>query len=102
MPTPTVSRETFIKRIVAGPGDTLQIRDGRAVRNGQQEAEPYIAACGSDPTCNYPTSIKIPAGDYFVLGDNRGGSDDSRFWGPVPRKSIIGKVVKIDRSTASR
>jgi signal peptidase I len=95
MPTPTASKQTFIKRVVAGPGDTLQIRDGRVVRNGQREAEPYIAACGSDPICNFLTSIKISPGDYFVLGDNRGASDDSRFWGPVPRESIIGKVVKI-------
>jgi signal peptidase I len=93
--TPTPSSQVFIKRIVAGPGDTLQIRNGRAIRNGQQESEPYIAACGPEPFCNFPAPIKIPKADYFVLGENRGQSDDSRFWGPVKRAWIIGKVVKV-------
>jgi len=100
MPTAGESSLTFIKRIVAGPGDTLQIVDGRAARNGHREQEPFIAPCGPDPLCNFRTPIKIPSGYYFVLGDNPGASDDSRFWGPVRREWIIGKVVNIDRSGA--
>jgi signal peptidase I len=100
MPTAGESSLTFIKRIVAGPVDTLQIVDGHVVRNGQREQEPFIAPCGSGFECNFRTPIKVPSGYYYVLGDSRGASDDSRFWGPVRREWIIGKVVNIDRSGA--
>jgi signal peptidase I len=84
------STQTFIKRVVAGPGDTVQIVDGHVYRNGVRERDGYIEQCGSDPSCNFRTSIRIPPGDYFMMGDNRGASDDSRFWGPVPDKWVIG------------
>ena len=77
----------FIKRVVAGPGDRLKIIHGRVIRNGKQADEPYIRPCD---TCDFETEITIPAGHYFMMGDNRGSSDDSRFWGPVPDKWIIG------------
>ena len=94
-PTAGESSEIFIKRVVAGPGDTISIVDGHVVRNGVTEADSsYTYACGDGPDCNFRTPIKIPAGEYFVLGDNRGESDDSRFWGPVPRAWIIGTVVQ--------
>jgi signal peptidase I len=80
----------FIKRIVAGPGDTLAIRDGHAVRNGKIQKEPFINPCGGGPDCDYPKPITIPPHHYFVMGDNRGASDDSRYWGPVPEDWIIG------------
>lgn len=86
------SNVTFIKRIVAGPGDLVLIRAGRAVVNGVTRAAPYAAPCGG-PDCNFPSPIRVPAGQYYVLGDNRSGSDDSRYWGPVPRSSIIGVLV---------
>jgi signal peptidase I len=89
-PTPKESTQTFIKRVVAGPGDVIRILDGHVYRNGAREADSYTLSCGSGPSCNFPTSIKIPPGDYFMMGDNRGESDDSRFWGPVPDKWIIG------------
>jgi signal peptidase I len=88
------STQTFIKRVVAGPGDTLAIVGGYVVRNGTREHEPYIEPCGGDPECTYPKHITVPPGDYFVLGDNRGQSDDSRFWGPVAGSWIIGTVVR--------
>jgi signal peptidase I len=90
LPTRQESSQTFIKRVVAGPGDTLQIIDGHVYRNGKREKDPYIYQCGGDPSCTFRTAIKIPAGDYFMMGDNRGASDDSRFWGPVPDKWVIG------------
>lgn len=92
-PTPDQSSQNFIKRIVAGPGDTLSVRNGHPVVNGvEQTEESFIKPCGFAPACNLPKPIKIPPGYYFMMGDNRGESDDSRFWGPIPREWIIGKA----------
>jgi signal peptidase I len=82
----------FIKRVVAGPGDTISIREGHVYRNGKPEPDSYIRACGGVQECNFPNPIKIPAGHWFMMGDNRGESDDSRFWGPVPTSWIIGEA----------
>jgi len=90
VPTPAESTQTFIKRVVAGPGDKLSIVDGHAIRNGVREKDPYIKPCGGDTSCNFRQPIVVPPGHYFMMGDNRGESDDSRFWGPVPNQWIIG------------
>jgi signal peptidase I len=92
-PTPERSDVNFIKRIVAGPGDTIRIEDGHVVRNGKRQADSYISNSCVDEAgrgCNLATPIKIPPDHWFMMGDNRGASDDSRFWGPVPREWIIG------------
>jgi signal peptidase I len=89
-PTPTASSQTFIKRVVAGPGDRIFILDGHVYRNGVREKDSYTEPCGDASTCTFRKPITIPPGDYFMMGDNRGESDDSRFWGPVPDKWIIG------------
>ncbi len=92
-PTKNESEQNFIKRIVALPGDELSIRNGHPVVNGVEKTdEPYIIPCGSAPACNLPKAITIPPDHYFMMGDNRGASDDSRFWGPVPRDWIIGEA----------
>jgi signal peptidase I len=91
-PTPEMSETNFIKRIVAGPGDRLRIEGGHAVVNGERLDEPYIRPCGPARTCNLREEITIPEDHYFMMGDNRGASDDSRFWGPVPRDWIIGEA----------
>jgi signal peptidase I len=75
---------------VAGPGDTIYIKDGHVYRNGVREKDSYTEPCGDADGCNFLSPIKIPPGDYFMMGDNRGASDDSRFWGPVPDKWVIG------------
>lgn len=92
-PTPQESKVNFIKRIVAGPGDTVSIIRGRVILNGKPTDEPFISdTCADDSgaACTLPKTIKIPPGHWFMMGDNRGESDDSRFWGPVPADSIIG------------
>ncbi len=83
----------LIKRVVAGPGDTLALKDGRTVLNGVEAEESFIAPCAPDAEgCDLPEAVTVPDGEYYLLGDNRGSSDDSRFWGPVPAGWIFGRV----------
>ena len=86
------SRAIFIKRVVAGPGDLVSIRAGRSVVNGVASNEPFAASC-TVAACTFQTPVRVPAGHYYVLGDNRGASDDSRFWGPIQASSIVGVAV---------
>lgn len=89
-PTAAESSQTFIKRVIGAPGDRISIVGGHAYRNGVREKDPYIEPCGPDTSCTFPKSFTVPPGHYFMMGDNRGQSDDSRFWGPVPQQWIIG------------
>jgi signal peptidase I len=82
--------ENFIKRVVAGPGDRIAILHGRVQLNGKLQREKYVRPCQGPEECHFPTAVTVPADSYFMMGDNRGQSDDSRFWGPVPKKWIIG------------
>lgn len=92
-PTSNPSNQVFFKRVVAVGGDTLSIKDGEAVIDGKQQDEAsFTKPCGGGYECNLPKTIKIPPGFYFLLGDNRGESDDSRYWGPVPAAWILGTV----------
>jgi signal peptidase I len=90
--TPEESDTNFIKRIVAEPGDRLSIHNGHPVVDGVEAEEDFIKPCRGQDGCDFPQEITIPPDQYFMMGDNRGSSDDSRFWGPVPRKWIIGKA----------
>jgi len=87
-----VSTETYIKRVVGLPGDRLSIRNGHVYRNGKREADSYTEPCLGAGECNFPATITIPRGDYYMMGDNRPDSLDSRFWGPVPKAWIIGEA----------
>jgi signal peptidase I len=89
-PLASESNQTFVKRVIGLPGDLLQIVGGHVIRNGRREPDAYITDCGGAPECTFTRSIRVPAGDYYMMGDNRGDSDDSRYWGPVPQRNIIG------------
>jgi signal peptidase I len=89
-PTKGKSDMNFIKRVVGVPGDHLKVISGNVYINGVRQKEPYIAPSTDCDTCNLPKEITIPKGHFFMMGDNRGNSDDSRVWGPVPKKWIIG------------
>jgi signal peptidase I len=92
-PGPGRHDQVFIKRVVAVGGDTIAVRDGRAVRNGRVADEPFIRSCDGGSGCDFPEAIRVPDGYVFLMGDNRGGSDDSRYWGPIPVSRIIGKAI---------
>lgn len=93
-------KENFIKRCIAIPGDTVQIKDGQVILNGiVQDESAYIEAARN--TENYAGRLEMPItlqeGQYVVLGDNRNESHDSRDFGLVKAENIIGTVIKIDR-----
>jgi signal peptidase I len=91
-PTSGESQQTFIKRVVGVPGDRISIVNGHVIRNGVAEKDSYIVPCDAGGSCTYARAITVPRGQYYMMGDNRPDSDDSRFWGPVRRSWIIGKA----------
>jgi signal peptidase I len=93
-PRPTEDRSdtNFIKRVVATPGDRLKVIDGAVYINGKRQNEDYARLDAECEICNLPQPITIPEDQYFMMGDNRGESADSREWGPVPKKWIIGQA----------
>ena len=78
----------FVKRVIAIPGDTVDIRQGGVFLNGEKLDEPYITHHENSSMA----PVKVSSGEYFVLGDNRRASHDSRNWGPVPGRNIIGRA----------
>jgi signal peptidase I len=86
------SGQTYVKRVVGLPGDRLSIRNGHVFRNGVREHDSYTIPCDGGGECWFPKTFTVPKGDYYMMGDNRPDSLDSRFWGPVPRSWMIGSA----------
>jgi signal peptidase I len=83
--------KSFIKRVVGLPGETVEIRSGEVYVNGRELPDQYVPAGYLDGS-NYAPR-RIPQGEYFVMGDHRDSSNDSRVFGPVPQRYIYGKAV---------
>jgi signal peptidase I len=94
--TPPVSEtDEFIKRVIALPGEKIVIEDGKVYLNGELLNEPYISESirtANGAFLSEGVEFVIPEGEYFVLGDNRPHSSDSRAWGPVKKKAISGRA----------
>ncbi len=88
---PLNPQEDFIKRVIGLPGDTVKVTPTQIIINGVALKEPYI----SEALNATPHEFKLGADEYFVMGDNRPFSSDSRTWGPVPKDYIIGKATVV-------
>jgi signal peptidase I len=95
----------LVKRVVGLPGETISSKNGKLYINGKLLAQPwlpkghqsYTTTLPGDPhpQFNLPGPVKIPPGEYYVMGDNRTDSEDSRFFGPIPRSLIVGRAVAV-------
>ena len=88
---PGDTSKSYIKRVIGVPGDTIEVKDGAVILNGHMIDEPYVPDYNRD-RISIP-AVKIGASRYFVMGDHRNSSNDSRSWGTVPREYIYGKAV---------
>jgi len=82
--------QNFVKRIIGLPGDQVRLHRGVVFINGIQQDEPYVSNRHQSSETTFER--EIPAGFYYVLGDNRTRSDDSRSWGDVPKENLVGRV----------
>lgn len=96
---PEDPKKDFVKRVVALGGETVEIRDGRIYIDGKAVEEPSsiraVYYLNNGDYGREGLEVKVPQDSYFVLGDNTASSKDSRYWGFVPKKNILGKVIFI-------
>ena len=90
---PMDERKSYVKRIVGLPNETVEVREGKVFVNGNPLDEPYVDS-KFEQTHRSVVERKLTADQYYVIGDNRDNSSDSRIWGPLDRKFIYGKYVK--------
>jgi len=88
---PGDTTKSYIKRVIGVPGDIVEVADGAVLVNGKPLAEPYVPAEYRDHV-PMPRRV-VPPEEFFVMGDHRSSSNDSRTWGTVPRRFIYGKAV---------
>ena len=88
-------RDFLVKRVIGVPGDTVSIEDGNVFVNGAALDQSFISENGGALGDSTLSEIAVPEGEYFVLGDNRNNSVDSRIYGPIPFMSIAGKATSI-------
>lgn len=96
--SPPERGKSYVKRIVGLPGDKMEIKHGSVLINGQQISDPYISRNFYYNFGDYAQenrAIEVPKDSYFVLGDNSASSRDSRYWGFVPSKDVLGKAILI-------
>ena len=89
---PADQSKSFIKRVVGLPNDRVEIREGQLFINGDRVTEPYVDS-KNNQSSRSTKEISVPEDNYYVVGDNRDNSNDSRSWGPLPRHFIYGKFA---------
>ncbi len=88
---PKEPSKSFIKRVIGLPGEQLEVRSGIVYVNGEEVNEPYVRSEFFDYHSYGP--VTVPPQTFFVMGDHRNSSNDSRHWGAVPRENIFGKAI---------
>ena len=87
------SQQAFVKRVIGLPGERIRFNNGQVLINDVALNEPYARPCNERDFCSFPLTIIVPPGQYYMLGDNRSFSNDSRVWGPVPKSNLVGEVI---------